>query len=60
MTGKDLIIYILENNLEDCELVMDIQEAALKYNVGTSTIEALISYGKIKKSEFYWIRKENK
>ena len=47
MTGRDLIIYIMENKLED-ELVLDgnrllgfmtAQEAALKYNVGVATIK---------------------
>ena len=46
MTGKDLIIYILQNNLED-EVVlkegffvgfMDQNEAAVKFNVGVWTI----------------------
>lgn len=47
MTGRDLIIYIMENKLED-ELVLDgkkllgfmtVEEAALKYNVGIATIK---------------------
>ena len=47
MTGRDLIIYILENKLEE-ELVLDndrllgfmsAEEAALKYNVGIATIK---------------------
>ena len=41
MTGRDLIIYILENNLEN-EIIIDlmtVEEAALKYNVGPATIE---------------------
>lgn len=50
MTGKDLIIYILTNNLEN-ELVFDngrfigfitVGEAAAKMNVGTATIRAWI------------------
>ena len=47
MTGKDLIIYILENNLEnekvfkDGELLgfMSVDLAALKFGVGTTTIK---------------------
>lgn len=47
MTGKDLIIYILENDLEDKSIIdengipiwlMTVDEAALKMNVGTATI----------------------
>lgn len=47
MTGKDLIIYILENDLEDESIInengipiwlMTVDEAALKMNVGTATI----------------------
>lgn len=46
MTGRDLILYILENNLEN-EIVfkdgifiglMSEEEAAVKFNVGVSTI----------------------
>jgi hypothetical protein len=47
MTGRDLIIYILQNNLEDKPVFengrlldfMNIQEAALKFGVGTATVE---------------------
>lgn len=47
MTGRDLIIYILENNLEnepvfaDDKLLgfMNVHEAALKFGVGSATIE---------------------
>lgn len=46
MTGRDLIIYILENGLEDKPLVdngkligfMSVMEAAAKLHVGPSTI----------------------
>lgn len=53
MTGKDLIIYILENNLEN-EVVlkdgffagfMDQNEAAAKFNVGVWTICTWYSIG---------------
>ena len=46
MTGKELIVYILENNLENEEVFKDGKllgfmteaEAAIKFNVGVSTI----------------------
>lgn len=46
MTGRDLIIYILENNLEDKPVFednkilgfMNTKEAALHYGVGPNTI----------------------
>lgn len=53
MTGRDLIIYILQNNLED-EVVledgffvgfMDEQEAAVKFGVGVWTIKVWYSIG---------------
>lgn len=47
MTGKELILYILENNLEDSEIFKDgkfldfltISEAAVKFNVGEATVK---------------------
>ena len=56
MTGKDLIIYILENNLvdkpvyEDGKLLgfMTAAEAAIKFDVGLATIEILVSLGMLK------------
>ena len=48
MTGRDLIIYILQNNLED-EIVikdgiflwlMSEEEAAVKFGVGTAQVKA--------------------
>lgn len=56
MTGKDLIIYILENNLEN-EVVlkdgvfvgfMDEGEAAAKFDVGIWTIRAWYMIGSLK------------
>lgn len=53
MTGRDLIIYILQNNLED-EVVlkdgffvgfMDDYEAAVKFGVGVWTIRTWYSIG---------------
>ena len=53
MTGRDLIIYILENHLEDEELfkdgkipgLMTYEEAAVKFGVGVDTIKAYIVLG---------------
>ena len=50
MTCRELIIYILENNLEDEPVfkngkfigTMTISEAAAKLNVGSATIRSLI------------------
>lgn len=65
MTGRDLIIYILENNLEDKPVFedgkllgfMNTKEAALKFGVGSGTIEAWIKLNKISHifigNEFY-------
>ena len=48
MTGKELILYILENDLLDEEVIqgcvpiflMSIEEAAAKFNVGPLTVRA--------------------
>lgn len=56
MTGRDLIIYILENGLEDKELFNDglstlfisTEEAAVKWGCGSATVKALIDIGKVK------------
>ena len=53
MTGRDLIIYILNHNLEDVDVFKDGKfvgfitenEAALKLNVGVATIRAWVSIG---------------
>ena len=55
MTGRDLIIYILENHLEDEPMFTDgripgfisLVEAAEKMNVGIATVLTLINQGKI-------------
>lgn len=55
MTGRELIVYILENNLQDEEIFKDgkfvgfitADEAAAKLNVGVATIYAYIKMGKI-------------
>lgn len=59
MTGRELIIYILQNNLEDEILFKDghflgfmsDKEAAAKFNVGVSTIKAWYMAGMIKGAE---------
>lgn len=48
MTGKELILYILQNNLEDTVVLKDgvfigfmtEEDAAVKFGVGTATIRA--------------------
>lgn len=55
MTGRDLIIYILQNGLEDEPIVKDgkfigfltVVEAAQKLNVGSATILTSIRLGKL-------------
>lgn len=63
MTGKELIIYILENNLENETVlnVMTVDEAAVKYEVGVETIKAWCKLGvipSIKLNEEFYILKE--
>lgn len=56
MTGRELIIYILKNSLEDQEIFKDgkltgfmtVGEAAAKFDVGEATIEAWFRIGMIK------------
>lgn len=56
MTGRDLIIYILQHNLEDQEVVKDgvfigfmsEDEAAVKFGVATSTIRTWYVIDKLK------------
>lgn len=53
MTGRDLIIYILENGLEDEPVIkngmlvgfMNRMEAAEKFEVGVATIQVWLEYG---------------
>lgn len=55
MTGKDLIVYILQNNLENEPVIHDgkllgflsIEEAAVKMDYGVSSVVACIALGKI-------------
>ena len=46
MTGKDLIIYILQNDLENERILnlLTVDEAAVKFNVGPATIRVWFEY----------------
>ena len=56
MTGRDLIVYILENRLEDEPVFEDgkfigfitLEEAAVKMGVGTASVKALVDLNIIK------------
>lgn len=56
MTGRELIIYILMNNLEDKEIIadgklvgfMNEKETAIKFGVDIPTIKAWLSLGMLK------------
>lgn len=68
MTGRDIIIFILANHLEDVEFVnvhdkildteimfdgkptglMTVEQAAVKWDTGVSTVKALFEMGKIR------------
>lgn len=55
MTGRELIVYILENNLEDEQVIVDgeilgfmtIDQAAAKFEVGKGTITAWVTLAQI-------------
>ena len=55
MTGRELIIYIMENNLENEPMFVDgvfvgfipVDEAAKKLDVGVETIKALVKLGRL-------------
>lgn len=55
MTGRDLIMYILQHKLEDAPVIengvfiwlMTEEEAAAKFEVGVATIRAWYLYGKL-------------
>ncbi len=55
MSGKELILYILLNDLEDEQIDKDgkllgfitVEEAAIKHNVGTATVKAWIDLGRL-------------
>lgn len=46
MTGRDLIIYILENNLEEASIA-SAEEAAVRFYSGPATIKALVEMNKL-------------
>ena len=55
MTGKDLIIYILKNDLEHCEIctilenmLIDDKTLAVRFGVGVDTIKAWNELGLIR------------
>lgn len=56
MTGRELIMYILENHLEDEEIykdgklvgLMTLHEAAEKWNTGVNTVYTWVTLNKIK------------
>ena len=60
MTGRELILYILENNLEDEPVIKDDKimgfltslEAAAKFNVGVGTVDAWANLGYIDSVRF--------
>lgn len=60
MTGRDLIIYILKNNLEDKPIfegerilgLLTVNEFAEKMGVGVATIHAWIELGALKYIKF--------
>lgn len=52
MTGRDLIVYILQNHLEDVSITDDrfmnlitVEEAAMKFDVGVETVKVWYVYG---------------
>ena len=66
LTGREIIIFILENELEDVDVIdqdgnlagfLSIEKAAVKFNVGVETVKAWAKLGKIKNicfnGEFY-------
>ena len=60
MTGRDLIIYILQNHLEDEDIFKDgyfigfmsIEQVAAKFEVGVATVHHWYSMGLIEGFEF--------
>lgn len=52
MTGRELIIYILQNNLED-KVILSKEEAAVKHGVGINTIELMYNLGMVQGIKIY-------
>ena len=71
MTGKELIIYILQNDLENEVVIkdgifvwlMDEEEAAVKFGVGVATIRAWYDWGMLSGTKIgdrlYFLRNTN-
>lgn len=71
MTGKELILYILQNDLENEEVIkdgtfvwlMNEEEAAVKFNVGVVTIRAWYMCGMLSGTKIgnrlYFLRNVN-
>ena len=61
MTGRDLIMFILQNNLENAEFftngkipgLMTVEEAAVKFNTGTITVEIWFIRGDVIGKKLY-------
>lgn len=55
MTGKELIVYILQNNLENEQVInngklmgfLTAEEAAVKMHVGPATVKVSVAHGMI-------------
>lgn len=50
MTGRELIIYILQNNLEDScvfDFLIPVEEVAKRFNVGAETVKVWFKLGLI-------------
>ena len=47
MTGKELIIYILQNNLEN-KMILSKEEAALRFRVTLETVEVMYNLNMIR------------
>lgn len=47
MTGRELIIYMLENNLENASL-LTVEQAAAQWECGPATVKALINIQRVK------------
>ena len=58
MTGKELIIQILEDGYENHKVVTNVQEAALACGVGTETLKALVAKGDVILTTLFWIPPE--
>ena len=46
MTGRELILYILENKLEDYSII-SLEDSMIKYDSGPATIKALVEMNRL-------------